>query len=86
MTVYNVVWKIVPLVYYSVREEFNLGGVLAKGLCNLRGGGHSLIKVGIDVRALALGVSGVNFCPGIRFWEVNFARALGFWQFLTKNV
>ena len=22
--------------------------------------------------------------PGIRLWEVNFARALGFWQFLTK--
>ena len=51
-----------------------------------RGGGNSLIKVGMDVRAKALGISGVNFCPGIRFWEVNFAWALGFGQFLTKNV
>ena len=47
-------------------------------------GGDSLIKVGTDVRARALGISGVNFCPNIRFWEVNFARALGFWQYLTK--
>ena len=38
------------------------------------------------MRARALGISGVNFCTGIRFWEVNFARALGFWQFLTKSV
>ena len=37
------------------------------------------------MRARALGISGVNFCQGIRFWEVNFARALGFWQFLTKK-
>ena len=36
----------------------------------------------MNVRARALGISGVNFCPGIRFWEVNFARALGFLQFL----
>ena len=48
------------------------------------GGGHSLIKAGTDLRARTLGISGVNFCPGIRFWEVNFAWALGFWQFLTK--
>ena len=48
------------------------------------GGGDSLIKVGTDVRARALGILGVNVCPGSRFWEVNFARALGFWQFLTK--
>ena len=41
-------------------------------------------KVGTNVRAWALGILGVNFCPGSRFWEVNFARALGFWQFLTK--
>ena len=40
------------------------------------GGGDSLIKVGSDVRARALGILGINFCPGIRFWEVNFARAL----------
>ena len=26
-----------------------------------------------------------QFFPGIKFWEVNFARALGFWQFLTKK-
>ena len=49
-------------------------------------GGDSLIKVGTDVRTRALGILGVNFCPGSRFWEVNFAQALGFWQFLTKNV
>ena len=46
----------------------------------------SLIKVGTDVLAQALDISEVNFCPGIRFWDVNFARALGFWQFSTKNV
>ena len=39
----------------------------------------------MDVRAQALGILGVNFCPGIRFWEVNFAWALGFWHFLTKK-
>ena len=48
-------------------------------------GGDSLIKVGTAVRAQALGISGVNFCLGIRFWEVNFAWALGFWQFFTKK-
>ena len=34
---------------------------------------------------LALGISGVNFCSAIRFWEVNFARTLDFWQFLTSR-
>ena len=48
--------------------------------------GDSLIKVGTDVQAQALGILGVNFCPGIRFWEVNFAQALGFQQFLIKKV
>ena len=38
------------------------------------------------MRARALGISGVSFCPGISFREVNFSRALGFWQFFTKNV
>ena len=47
---------------------------------------NSLIKIGTDVRARALGFSGVNFCPGIRFWEVNFARALGFCNFSQKCV
>ena len=52
----------------------------------LRGGGDSLIKVGTDVWAQALGISGVNFFPALgQIWEVNFARALGFWQFLTKK-
>ena len=53
-----------------------------------RGGGDSLRKVGTHVWAWAraLGILGVNCCPGIRFWGVNFARELGFWQFLTKNV
>ena len=50
------------------------------------GGGDSFIKVGTDVWTQALGFPGINFCPGIRFWEVKFAQALGFWQFLTKNV
>ena len=50
-----------------------------------RGGGDSLIKVGMDVQARALGISGVNFCQSIRFWEVNFACTLGFWQFLTRK-
>ena len=58
---------------------------LALTLIIIGGGGDSLIKVGTDVRARALGISGVNFCPGIRFWEVNFAWALGFWQFLTRK-
>ena len=31
------------------------------------GGGDSLIKVGTDVRARAIAISRVNFCPGIRF-------------------
>ena len=31
----------------------------------------------MDVQAWALGISGVNFCPDIRFCEVNFAQALG---------
>ena len=38
------------------------------------------------MRAWALGILGINFCPGIRFWDVNFAQVLGFWQFLTKSV
>ena len=29
--------------------------------------GGPLIKVGTDVQTKALGFSGVNFCPGIRF-------------------
>ena len=37
------------------------------------------------MRARALGISGVNFCPGIKFCELNFARALGVWQLLTKK-
>ena len=51
----------------------------------MRGRGDSLIKVGTDVRAQALGISGVNFCPGIKFCELNFARALCVWQLLTKK-
>ena len=34
--------------------------------------------VGTDERGRALGFAGLNFCPGIRFLEVNFAQALGF--------
>ena len=47
--------------------------------------GQRIIKVGTDVRAWALVFSGFSFSLGFRFWEVNFARALGFWQFLTKK-
>ena len=54
------------------------------GACGGMRGGRLPKKVGTDVRARALGILGVNFCPGSRFWEVNFGRALGFWQFLTK--
>ena len=36
------------------------------------------------MRVRALGISGVNFCQGIRFWEVNFARALVFAIFDKK--
>ena len=49
-------------------------------------GGDFLTKAGTDVQARALGISGVNFCPGIGFCDVNFAREVGFWQFLSKNV
>ena len=49
-------------------------------------GSDSLIKVSAEVRAQALGILGVNFCPGIMFCGVNFAQALSLWQFLTKNV
>ena len=35
------------------------------------GWGDSPIKVSTDVRARALAFSGVNFCPGIGFWEVK---------------
>ena len=41
------------------------------------GGGDSLIRVGTDVQARALGISGVSLCLGIRSLEVNFAKALG---------
>ena len=34
---------------------------------NKKGGGDCLRKVGTHVRAQALGILGVNFCPGIRF-------------------
>ena len=37
------------------------------------------------MRAQALGISGVNFCPCIRFCELNFVWALGFRQLLTKK-
>ena len=51
------------------------------------GGGGGLPNKGrYGVRARASGILGVNFGLGIRFWEVNFAWALGFRQFLTKNI
>ena len=48
-------------------------------ILSLSDGGDSLIKVGMDVQVLALANLRVNFCLGIRFWEVNFAQGLGFW-------
>ena len=59
--------------------------LIAAAITRGGGGGDSLRKVGTDVRARALGISGVNFCPGIKFCELNFARALGVWQLLTKK-
>ena len=53
------------------------------GACGGRGG-RLPNKGRYGCAARALGILGVNFCPGSRFWEVNFARALCFWQFLTK--
>ena len=32
------------------------------------------MKAGTDVQAQALSFSGVNFCLGIRLWELNFAK------------
>ena len=69
-----------PLVYCFVISNF----IDKHDTKNLwRGGGGSLIKVGMDLWAQALGFPWVNFCLGIRFWEVKIAQALGFWQFLT---
>ena len=39
----------------------------------------------MDVWARALGISGINFCPGIRFWEVNFARGIRFLVIFDKK-
>ena len=51
-------------------------------------GGDFLIKVGTDVRAWALGISGVNFCPGIRFDKrvKNVAYLLKIFNFGTLKV
>ena len=48
-------------------------------------GGDSLIKVGTDVWAPGIRYFRGQFLPGSRLWEVNFAQALGFWQFLIKE-
>ena len=56
---------------------FSLSKFLSRG----GEGGDSLIKVGMDVLARALGILGVNFWPSIRFWEVSFAWASGFGNF-----
>ena len=42
------------------------------------GGGDSLIKVGTNVRARALGISGLSFCPCIRFWAIVDKRCVIF--------
>ena len=69
-------------VFQSVYNNFTY----FSNRCQILGLSRAEIKVGTDVRSKALGISGVNFCPGIRFWEVNFAWALDFGQFLTINV
>ena len=62
----------------TIVKEYSVSQIILRFSRGDGGGGDSLIKVGTDVRAQALGISAVNFCPGIRFWEINFARALGF--------
>ena len=49
----------------------------------MRGGGGGLSRYGCAGQTL--GISGVNFCLCIRFCELNFVQALGFWQLLTKK-
>ena len=48
-------------------------------------GGDSLIKVGTDVRARVLSISGVNFCPSMKFCELNFARSIGCLAIVDKK-
>ena len=67
-------------------SNFYLPISLANNSVSIHSRGDSLMTVGTDVRAQALGFSGLNFCLGIRFWEVSFAQALGFMQLLAKNV
>ena len=50
------------------------------------GGGASKGRYGCVGPSIKVAILRVNFCLGIWFWEVNFAWALGFWQFLTKCV
>ena len=50
--------------------------------CLKRGWGGGGAKVATDVLAQALGFSGVNFCLGIRLWEVTFVRHKVFGDFL----
>ena len=47
--------------------------------------GDFLMKVGTDVRARALGISGVNFCPGIRFLGSKFCLSIRFWAIFDKK-
>ena len=66
-----------------VPSKFNF---LSNLKCNQGGEGDSLNNGRYGCAGPeALGISGVNFCPDNRSWEVNFARASGFGQFLTKK-
>ena len=60
--------------------------VLKSIICSrVGGGGYSPIKVGTDLRAQALGISGVNFYPSIRFLGGKFYPGIRFLHFLTKK-
>ena len=51
----------------------------------LKGRGRLPEKVNTDVLAQVLGFSGVNFCLGIRPWEVTFVTRKVFGDFFFKN-
>ena len=61
---------------------------LTKKLENFEGGGRLPNKGRYGCAGQGIGYFKGQFFPGpgIRFWEVNFARALGVWQFWTKNL
>ena len=46
--------------------------------CPYRNFSQAIEKVGTNVRARALGISGVNFCPGIRYFRGQFRPGIRF--------